>query len=117
MPSSFGSDPLAQLPCAEGSMLVRTASDVLMLAATVLDAGDSTSPLPAYADAKLYCGWLHPGELNWDCRLSAQRLPWRQAAFTGTSTAGRQNLSAFICHAQGKAGYLSSAGVVFPAQL
>lgn len=70
VPSSFGSDPLAQLPCAEGSMLVRTASDVLMLAATVLDAGDSTSPLPAYADAKLYCGWLHPGELNWDCRLS-----------------------------------------------
>lgn len=75
VPSSFGSDPLAQLPGAAGSMLVRTASDVLMLAATVLDAGDSTSykatePLPAYADARLYCGWLHPGTVNWDCRLS-----------------------------------------------
>lgn len=75
VPSSFGSDPLAQLPGAAGSMLVRTASDILMLAATVLDAGDSTSykatePLPAYADAKLYCGWQHPGKLNWDCRLS-----------------------------------------------
>ena len=75
VPSSFGSNPLAQLPGAEGSMLVRTASDVLMLAATVLDAGDNTSykttePLPAYADARLYCGWLHPSELNWDCRLA-----------------------------------------------
>ena len=75
VPSSFGSNSLAQLPGAEGSMLVRTASDVLMLAATVLDAGDSTSykttePLPAYADARLYCGWLHPSELNWDCRLA-----------------------------------------------
>lgn len=75
VPSSFGTNPLAQLPGAEGSMLVRTASDVLMLAATVLDTGDSTSykaaePLPAYADAKLYCAWLHPGSLSWDCRLA-----------------------------------------------
>ncbi len=75
VPSSFGTNPLAQLPGAEGSMLVRTASDVLMLAATVLDTGDSTSykaaePLPAYTDAKLYCAWLHPGSLSWDCRLA-----------------------------------------------
>lgn len=75
VPNGFGSDPLAQLPGAEGTMLVRTASEILMFAATVLDAGDSisyntTESLPTYADAKLYCEWQHPGEVSWDCRLA-----------------------------------------------
>ncbi len=75
VPKGFGSDPLAQLPGAAGAMLVRTTNDSLMLAATVLDAGDSTSykatePLPAYADARLYCAWQHPGAPGWECRLS-----------------------------------------------
>lgn len=75
VPKGFGSDPLAQLPGAAGAMLVRTVNDSLMLASTVLDAGDSTSykatePLPAYADARLYCAWQHPGAPGWECRLS-----------------------------------------------
>lgn len=75
VPNGFGSDPLAQLPGAEGTMLVRTASEILMFAATVLDAGDSisynaTESLPTYADAKLYCEWQHPGGVSWDCRLA-----------------------------------------------
>lgn len=75
VPNGFGSDPLAQLPGAEGTMLVRTANDILMFAATAIDADDITSykatePLPAYTDARLYCRWQHPGGVSWDCRLA-----------------------------------------------
>lgn len=36
VPKAFGKNPLADLPQAEGAMLVRTAGNILMLAATVL---------------------------------------------------------------------------------
>lgn len=75
LPQAFGSDPLAQLPAAQGAMLVRAASDTLMCAATVLDPTDTVSydaqqPLPAYANKKLYCRWQHGTALVWDCTLS-----------------------------------------------
>lgn len=75
LPKAFGSDPLEQLPAAQGAMLVRAASNTLMCAATVLDPTDTVSydaqqPLPAYANKKLYCRWQHGTALVWDCTLS-----------------------------------------------
>ena len=75
LPKAFGSDPLEQLPAAQGAMLVRTAGNTLMCAATVLDPTDTVSfdaqqPLPAYPDKKLYCRWQHGTALVWDCALS-----------------------------------------------
>ena len=76
LPSAFGTDPLASLPQAEGAMLVRTASDTLMCAVTVLDAADvasysSTQALPQYANKKVYWQWQHDAALTWSCTLSA----------------------------------------------
>lgn len=76
VPKAFGKNPLADLPQAEGAMLVRTASNILMLAATVLDAADTasfkaTEALPVYENAKVYWQWQHGNQLIWTCRLSA----------------------------------------------
>lgn len=76
IPNSFGKNPLADLPQAEGAMLVRTASNILMLAATVLDPADTTSfkateALPVYENAKVYWQWQHGNQLIWTCHLSA----------------------------------------------
>lgn len=76
LPSAFGTDPLASLPQAEGAMLVRTASDTLMCAVTLLDAADvasysSTQALPQYANKKVYWQWQHDAALTWSCTLSA----------------------------------------------
>lgn len=76
LPGAFGTDPLASLPQAEGAMLVRTASDILMCAVTVLDAADvtsysSTQSLPQYANKKIYWQWQHDAALTWSCSLSA----------------------------------------------
>ena len=76
VPKAFGKNPLADLPQAEGAMLVRTASNTLMLAATVLDPADTasfkaTETLPVYENAKVYWQWQHGSQLIWTCRLSA----------------------------------------------
>lgn len=76
VPKAFGKNPLADLPQADGAMLVRTASNTLMLAATVLDPADTasfkaTEALPVYENAKVYCQWQHGNQLIWTCRLSA----------------------------------------------
>lgn len=76
VPKAFGKNPLADLPQAEGAMLVRTASNILMLAATMLDAADTasfkaTEALPVYENAKVYWQWQHGNQLIWTCRLSA----------------------------------------------
>lgn len=76
VPKAFGENPLAGLPQAEGAMLVRTAGNTLMLAATVLDPADTasfkaTEPLPVYENAKVYWQWQHGNQLIWTCRLSA----------------------------------------------
>lgn len=57
-------------------MLVRTAGNTLMLAATVLDPADTasfkaTEALPVYENAKVYWQWQHGSRLIWTCRLSA----------------------------------------------
>lgn len=76
VPKAFGKNPLADLPQAEGAMLVRTAGNTLMLAATVLDPADTASfkaaeALPVYENAKVYWQWQHGNQLIWTCRLSA----------------------------------------------
>jgi hypothetical protein len=76
IPKSFGKNPLADLPQAEGAMMVRTAGNTLMLAATVLDPADTasfkaTEALPVYEIAKVYWQWQHGNQLIWTCRLSA----------------------------------------------
>ena len=76
VPKAFGKNPLADLPQAEGAMLVRTAGNNLMLAATVLDPADTasfkaTEALPVYENAKVYWQWQHGSQLIWTCRLSA----------------------------------------------
>lgn len=76
VPKAFGKNPLADLPQAEGAMLVRTAGNILMLAATMLDAADTasfkaTEALPVYENAKVYWQWQHGNQLIWTCRLSA----------------------------------------------
>lgn len=76
IPKSFGKNPLADLPQAEGAMLVRTAGNTLMLAATVLDPADTasfkaTEALSVYENAKVYWQWQHGNQLIWTCRLSA----------------------------------------------
>lgn len=76
VPKAFGENPLAGLPQAEGAMLVRTAGNTLMLAATVLDPADTasfkaTEALPVYENAKVYWQWQHGSQLIWTCRLSA----------------------------------------------
>ena len=76
VPKAFGKNPLADLPQAEGAMLVRTAGNTLMLAATVLDAADTasfkaTEALPVYENAKVYWQWQHGSQFIWNCRLSA----------------------------------------------
>lgn len=76
VPKAFGKNPLADLPQAEGAMLVRTAGNTLMLAATVLDPADTasfkaTEALPVYENAKVYWQWQHGNQLIWTCRLSA----------------------------------------------
>lgn len=76
VPNSFGKNPLADLPQAEGAMLLRTAGNTLMLAATVLDPADTasfkaTEALPVYENAKVYWQWQHGNQLIWTCRLSA----------------------------------------------
>ena len=76
VPKAFGKNPLAELPHTEGAMLVRTASNILMLAATVLDAADTasfkaTEALPVYENTKVYWQWQHGSQFIWNCRLSA----------------------------------------------
>lgn len=76
VPKAFGKNPLADLPQAEGAMLVRTAGNTLMLAATVLDPADTasfkaTEALPVYENAKVYWHWQHGSQFIWTCRLSA----------------------------------------------
>lgn len=76
VPKAFGKNPLADLPQTEGAMLVRTAGNNLMLAATVLDPTDTanfkaTEALPVYENAKVYWQWQHGNQLIWTCRLSA----------------------------------------------
>lgn len=76
VPKAFGKNPLADLPQTEGAMLVRTAGNTLMLAATVLDPVDTasfkaTEALPVYENAKVYWQWQHGNQLIWTCRLSA----------------------------------------------
>lgn len=76
VPKAFGKNPLADLPQTEGAMLVRTAGNTLMLAATVLDPADTasfkaTEALPVYEIAKVYWQWQHGNQLIWTCRLSA----------------------------------------------
>lgn len=76
VPKAFGENPLAGLPQAEGAMLVRTAGNTLMLAATVLDPADTasfkaTETLPVYENTKVYWQWQHGNQLIWTCRLSA----------------------------------------------
>lgn len=76
VPKAFGKNPLADLPQTEGAMLVRTAGNNLMLAATVLDPADTasfkaTEALPVYENAKVYWQWQHSSQLIWTCRLSA----------------------------------------------
>ena len=76
VPKAFGKNPLADLPQTEGAMLVRTAGNNLMLAATVLDPADTasfkaTEALPVYENAKVYWQWQHDNQLIWTCRLSA----------------------------------------------
>lgn len=76
VPKAFGNNPLADLPQAEGAMLVRTAGNTLMLAATVLDPADTasfkaTEALPVYENAKVYWQWQHGSQFIWTCRLSA----------------------------------------------
>lgn len=76
VPKAFGKNPLADLPQTEGAMLVRTAGNNLMLAATVLDPADTasfkaTEALPVYENAKVYLQWQHGSQLIWTCRLSA----------------------------------------------
>ena len=76
VPKAFGKNPLADLPQAEGAMLVRTAGNTLMLAATVLDPTNTasfkaTEALPVYENAKVYWQWQHGNQLIWTCRLSA----------------------------------------------
>lgn len=76
VPKAFGKNPLSDLPQAEGAMLVRTAGNTLMLAATVLDPADTasfkaTEALPVYENAKVYWQWQHGNQLIWTCRLSA----------------------------------------------
>lgn len=76
VPKAFGKNPLADLPQTEGAMLVRTAGNNLMLAATVLDPTDTasfkaTEALPVYENAKVYWQWQHGSQLIWNCRLSA----------------------------------------------
>lgn len=76
VPKAFGKNPLADLPHAEGVMLVRTAGNNLMLAATVLDPTDTaafkaTAALPVYENAKVYWQWQHGSQFIWTCRLSA----------------------------------------------
>ena len=76
VPKAFGKNPLADLPQAEGAMLVRTAGNTLMLAATMLDPADTaslkaTEALPVYENAKVYWQWQHGSQFIWTCRLSA----------------------------------------------
>ncbi|WP_304263451.1 hypothetical protein [Phascolarctobacterium succinatutens] len=76
VPKAFGKNPLADLPQAEGAMLVRTAGNNLMLAATVLDPADTasfkaTEALPVYENAKVYWQWQHGSQFIWNCLLSA----------------------------------------------
>ena len=76
VPKAFGKNPLADLPQTEGAMLVRTAGNNLMLAATMLDPADTasfkaTEALPVYENAKVYWQWQHGSQLIWTCRLSA----------------------------------------------
>ena len=76
VPKAFGKNPLADLPQTEGAMLVRTAGNNLMLAATVLDPTDTaafkaTAALPVYENAKVYWQWQHGNQLIWTCRLSS----------------------------------------------
>lgn len=76
VPKAFGKNPLADLPQAEGAMLVRTAGNTLMLAATMLDPADTaafkaTEALPVYENAKVYWQWQHGNQFIWTCRLSA----------------------------------------------
>lgn len=76
VPKAFGKNPLADLPQTEGAMLVRTAGNTLMLAATVLDPADTasfkaTEALPVYENAKVYWQWQHGNQLILTCRLSA----------------------------------------------
>ena len=64
VPKAFGKNPLADLPQTEGAMLVRTAGNTLMLAATVLDPADTasfkpTEAMPVYENAKVYWQWQH----------------------------------------------------------
>ena len=82
VPKAFGKNPLADLPHTEGAMLVRTASNILMLAATVLDAADTasfkaTEALPVYENTKVYWQWQHGRQFIWTSTV------WSSAAANG----------------------------------
>ncbi len=78
LPAAFGTDPLAELPNAQGAMLVRSAGNTLLCAVTVLDAADTASfknnePLPAYTGKKIYLEWRQGAAPLWRCLLSRHK--------------------------------------------
>ncbi len=77
IPKVFGSDPLAELPQAQGPMLVHAASNAQLMAVNIIDPLDkehfqSEQSLPDFPDKQVFWKWTHSAWLDWHCSLSQQ---------------------------------------------
>ena len=75
VPKAFGSDPLADLPQAQGPMLVRAAGNTQLLAVNIIDPSDTEhfrpqQALPDFPDKHILWKWPHSAWFDWNCCLS-----------------------------------------------
>lgn len=78
LPKAFGSNPLANLPHANGPMQLRATSEQLFCAINVQDkhdklAFDASAPLPKLNNKQQLVQWKHGNSIVWNCTLSRQQ--------------------------------------------
>ncbi len=77
IPKAFGGDPLAELPQAQGPMLIRAANNAQLMAVNIIDPLDKEhfrpeQPLPAFTNKQVFWKWTHSAWLDWQCSLAQQ---------------------------------------------
>ncbi len=75
LPRAFGADPLAEMKNLRGPMLLRQASENLLLAVNIADPADTrhyrpAQRLPDFPDKQVLLAWEQGERLHWQCVLS-----------------------------------------------
>lgn len=75
VPTAFGKDPLANLPGAQGAMILRVQDNLVFMAVNVIDPNDDSSfnptqALPKFPEKKIRLNWLQGTQGKLECKGS-----------------------------------------------